>query len=96
MLFRSESLCYTVLRLAVDWPEEDSPSLAERVIEIAGRPLSAVAFRKQLSRARRRFAELLVLEVGRTLEKPTLAAVEMELIELDLIEYVRHILPGHQ
>jgi hypothetical protein len=37
----------------------------------AGRFIQPSAFRKQLSRARRRFAELPVAEVTQTLEQPT-------------------------
>jgi hypothetical protein len=62
---------------------------------MTGKQISVESFRKKLSRARHRFAEKLVLEVGQTLENPNLANVELELIELDLIVYVRHILPGN-
>jgi hypothetical protein len=78
---------YTVLRLSTDDPAADSATLAARVG--ADPPLSAVAFRKQLSRARAAFARALVEEVERTLERPTPAAVRDELAELGLLEYVR-------
>jgi hypothetical protein len=90
-----ESLCYTVLRLAADWPTESSAQLTERAVKMTGKQISVESFRKKLSRARHRFAEKLVLEVGQTLENPNLASVELELIDLDLIVYVRHILPGN-
>ena len=88
------NLFYTALRLAVDHPEEDSEALAARASEQAGRPLRADAFRKQLSRARRAFAQLLVQEVTLTLEKPTPEMLEEELGELGLLEYVRDYLPA--
>lgn len=87
------NLAYTVLRLAVDHPEEDSPALAARVAQGSGRPLRADAFRKQLSRARRKFAELLLAEVAQTLEGPTPERVEEELADLGLLEYLREFLP---
>ncbi len=87
------NLAHTVLRLAVDHPEEDSERLAARAAEQASRPLRADAFRKQLSRARKLFARLLIQEVAQTLEKPTPELLEEELAELGLMEYVREYLP---
>jgi hypothetical protein len=78
---------YTVLKLITDHPDASSNVLAGRVA--ADPPLSAVAFRKQLSRARAAFARALVDEVERTIEKPTPEAVMEELAELGLLEYVR-------
>lgn len=87
------NLCHTVLRLAVDSPEEDSTTLAGRAAALSGQPLRADAYRKQLSRARRLFAELLLDEIKQTIENPTPARIEEELIELGLMEYVRDFLP---
>ncbi|MBY0528175.1 MAG: hypothetical protein K2R98_32565 [Gemmataceae bacterium] len=87
------NLFHTVLQLSVEHPEEDSKSLAARASTRIGRPLRADAFRKQVSRARRMFAELLVTEVGQTLESPTPQQVEEELIAIGLMEYVRDFLP---
>ena len=78
---------YTALKLTTDHPNADSKLLAAQVA--ADPPLSAVAFRKQLSRARAAFARALVGEVERTLEKPTPEAVVEELAEVGLLEYVR-------
>jgi len=90
----SGNLFHTVLRSAVDHPEEDSTTQAARVSGRDGRPLSPDAFRKQLSRARRLFALLLVEEVASTVENPTRERVEEELVELGLMEYVRGRLPA--
>ena len=87
------SLVYTALRLAVDYPDEDSPALAARASALTGRPLRPEALRKQLSRARRRFAQLLVNEIRKTLEQPGAAEVVEELAQLGLMEYVRDYLP---
>lgn len=86
------SLAHTVLRLAVDHPEEDSEALAARASLAAGRPVRADAFRKQLSRARQRFAEALVAEVAETLADPSPERVEEELAEVGLLAVAREYL----
>jgi hypothetical protein len=83
---------YTALKLTADQPDADSKTLAAQVP--ADPPLSAVAFRKQLSRARAAFARALVDEVGRTLAQPTPEAVTEELAEVGLLAYVRPYLKG--
>ncbi len=88
-----EGLAYTVLRLAVDHPQESSAELAARASAIAGRAVSVDAFRKQLSRARRHFAQMLVNEVRQTLEDARAADVVDELRDLGLMEFVRDFLP---
>src|SRR5262245_3974428 len=60
---QSGNLFYTAMSLHLAHPDEDSAALATRAGELAGRAIRPDAFRKQLSRARRRFAELLVAEV---------------------------------
>lgn len=87
------NLHHTVLRLTVEHPDEDSKGLAERASQLAGKPLRADAFRKQVSRARRLFAELLITEVGQTLDEATPEQVEEELADLGLMEYVKDFLP---
>src|SRR5262249_19708382 len=67
----AQSLCYTVLRLKAAHPQEDSKTLAARVSKILGRQNRPDAFRKQVSRARLLFAELLVKEIAQTLDMPT-------------------------
>ncbi len=84
------SLCHTVLFVTVNYPDEDSAAHAVRVARLAGRRLGSVAFRKQLSRARRLFARLLVREVARTLKNPTAAEIDDELTILGLRDYVQH------
>jgi RNA polymerase sigma factor (sigma-70 family) len=80
---------HRVLRLYLDHPSEDSAALAARLAEETDCRLTAEAFRQQLSRARRRFAELLVEEVRQTLEQPGPEFVEAELADLELLECVR-------
>ncbi len=84
---------FTVLLLCASHPGEDSRQLAARAGALEGAALSADAFRKQVSRARRIFAELLVHEVAQTIDQPEPAEVEEELVDLGLMVYVRDYLP---
>jgi len=88
-----EGLAYTSLRLAVDYPQDSSASLAARASTSSGRVVSVDAFRKQLSRARRHFAQMLVNEVQQTLEHDYAEDVVDELRDLGLMEFVRDFLP---
>ena len=78
-----------VLRFRADHPDMRSPELAEHLADRLGRPLSAAGVRQVLHRAREKFAELLLVEVGRVLDDPTPAAVEQELADLSLLDYCR-------
>jgi len=85
---------HTVLRAFVEHAaDEDSAQLAERVSGRLRKPLRADAFRKQLSRARRLFAELLIQEVRQTLENPDPERVEEELADVGLLAEIRPFLP---
>jgi RNA polymerase sigma factor (sigma-70 family) len=83
------NLCYTVLCAVAKAPADSCLTLAERVSRQTGRPLSAAAFRKQVSRARRLLAALLVKEVSDTLDHPTSRQVRAELVALGLWDRVR-------
>ncbi len=85
--------CYTVLSAIAASPTDSCEALAERVGRQTGRPLSAAAFRQQVSRARRLLARLLIQEVQNTLDHATPEQVAEELIALGLWERVRPYLP---
>jgi DNA-directed RNA polymerase specialized sigma24 family protein len=87
------NLAYTALRLVIEFPREDSKSLALRAGAVAGEPISPEAFRQQLSRARRVFARLLLTQAAETLQDPSPEKVEEELLDLGLMQYVRDFLP---
>jgi hypothetical protein len=87
------NFAYTVLRLTAEFPDADSIELAEKASTAAGHTLSPAAYRKQLSRARRAFAQYLLKEVVQTVEAPTAERVEEELIEVGLMPYVGPFLP---
>jgi hypothetical protein len=86
------NLFHTILKLRSENADLDDATLAARAAEMAGRGLRPDAFRKQLSRARRMFAELIVEEVARMLEQPTPDRVEEELIDTGLMPFVRPFL----
>jgi len=89
----SGNLFHTVLTMVVDYPREDTKTLADRTSALIGRPISAEAFRKQVSRARFMLARLLLKEVARTLDTPTPEGIKEELRQLALWQYVRVFLP---
>jgi hypothetical protein len=89
-----ENIYYTALRLSVANPKENSTTLASKASFLLGMDIRADAFRKQLSRARRLYAEYLVSEVAQTLDNPKPDLVEEELVDLGLMVYVRDYLPG--
>ena len=75
-------------------PAATSAGLARRVAADTGVLLTPAAYRKQLSRARRLFAALLVCEVGATLRPGTRAQLENELAALGVLNLVTPFLRG--
>jgi hypothetical protein len=86
------NLFHTVLNMVVEHPLDRTEVLAARTSALVGRPLQATAFRKQVSRARRRLANFLVKAVAQTLDNPTPEQIKEELIELALWAHIRHFL----
>src|SRR5262249_47620674 len=80
---------YAVLRFRAKHPDLHSPQIAGQLSARWGRPLTAVGVRQLLHRAREEFAELLLDEVGRSLDGPAAERLEEELIDLGLLEYCR-------
>jgi len=90
------NLFHTVLNMLVENPFDDSKALAARTSALIGRPLRAEAFRKQVSRARRLLAKLIVREVAQSLREPTTKQIKEELIALFLWEHLRDHLAAEQ
>jgi RNA polymerase sigma-70 factor (ECF subfamily) len=80
---------HTVLRCRVDRPEARMADLARQVSDRLGKRITENTYRVALHRARRRFAELLLEEVSRSLETSVQERLEDELIELGLLKYCR-------
>jgi RNA polymerase sigma-70 factor (ECF subfamily) len=85
-------LHYSVLRFQADHPEVRAPVMAEQLSESLGKPLSPDAVRQALHRAREKFATLLLEEVERSLQNPSLEELEEELIDLQLLIYCKRAL----
>jgi len=83
---------YSVLRGQRDNPDLGAPQLAQRLSAKLGRPFTADGLRKALQRARETFAALLLEEVERTLESPTVDELEAELIDQQLLTYCKKAL----
>ncbi len=82
------NLYYTVLKTASENADKDSPTLAELVGTLVGRPIKADAYRQQLHRSRQKFAEILVAEVKDTLRDKTAEELNDELRILGLDKFV--------
>ncbi|MEM7559344.1 MAG: hypothetical protein AAF394_09480, partial [Planctomycetota bacterium] len=82
--------CYyhTILKLAAENPQASSSEMAESVSKQLPQPISAESYRKQLSRARRKFAGFLAVEVQQTLEAPTEEELQEEIASLGLKRYI--------
>jgi RNA polymerase sigma factor (sigma-70 family) len=84
--------CYTVLRSKAEAPQVRSAQLAARLSGEREKPFTEQGIRQILHRARKKFAELLVEEVARSLETSEPEKLEQELIELDLLGYCQSAL----
>lgn len=85
---------HTALRIYTDHDDLDSPAQAKLAADRLGRPVTAEAFRQQVSRGKRKMAELILTEVAETVAGATAADVEAELVELGLMPFVRDYLPA--
>jgi RNA polymerase sigma-70 factor (ECF subfamily) len=83
---------YTVLRAQRDYPDLNAPQLAQRLSAQLGRMFTADGVRQALHRAREKFAALLLEEVERTLDSPTLDQLEEELIDQKFLTYCKKAL----
>jgi len=87
---------YTVLRYRTDHPDVRSPQMAEQLAERLGKTVTGEWVRKRLHLAREKFTDLLVEEVARSVEDPTLPEIEHELVDLELLDYCRAALERRQ
>jgi RNA polymerase sigma factor (sigma-70 family) len=80
---------HTLLRFRAEHPEVRSAQMAEQLSARLGKPLTAAGVRQTLHRARDRYADLLLDEVARSLERPGPEELADELVELNLLTYCR-------
>lgn len=89
----SGGLGFDALRLTRDFPNETSTQLAARLSESVGRSVTPEAFRQQIHRARKLFAELLIREVKATIPQAADEELQAELAELGFLSLVSDVLP---
>jgi RNA polymerase sigma factor (sigma-70 family) len=85
---------HTALRIYTDRDDLDSPAQANLAAERLGRAVTPEVFRQQVSRGKRKMAELILTEVAETVADATAVDVEAELVELGLMAFVRDYLPA--
>ena len=79
---------YSVLFLRTEHADSSSEQLAKLFSEQTGKTVTADWVRQTLRRARRKFSDLLVEEVGKTLHSNSRQEIRDELAELGLKKYV--------
>jgi RNA polymerase sigma factor (sigma-70 family) len=89
---KTRQLHYTVLRYQSDHPDLEAPQIAEQLSAKLGRPFTHDGVRQTLHRAREKYAVLLLEEVERSMESPTLDDLEAELIDLQLLAFCKKAL----
>jgi RNA polymerase sigma-70 factor (ECF subfamily) len=78
---------YAVLRFKAEHAQMPYAEVAAQLGRQLGKPLTADGVRQAMHRARELYADLLVEEVARSLESPTLERVTEELGDLNLLTY---------
>lgn len=78
---------HTYLSYRTKHADISSEQMAKDLGQELGKPLTAAGVRQTIHRAREKFADLLLEEVGRSLETSDLDRIEQELIDLGLFSY---------
>jgi RNA polymerase sigma-70 factor (ECF subfamily) len=95
-LARHNPAYHAVLRFRVQNPETTSAEVAERLSAQLGKRLTGDWVRKTQQRAQAKYADLLLAEVGQSLDTTDPEALRQELQELDLLRYCRSALARHR
>jgi RNA polymerase sigma-70 factor (ECF subfamily) len=88
-------LYYSVLRWRAEHPQTPAAQLATQLSAHEGRSFTEAGIRQTLHRGREKFADLVVAEVGRSLETTALNQIEQALIDLGLLRYCQSALARH-
>jgi RNA polymerase sigma-70 factor (ECF subfamily) len=89
---KTGQLHYTVLRFQSDHPDLKAPQIADQLSAKMGKPFTHDGVRQTLHRAREKYAVLLLEEVERSMENPTMDDLEAELIDLQLLSFCKKAL----
>ena len=87
-LAEADPTFFTVLHFRAAHPDMHSEDMVKELAPQLGKPLTAQGVRQTLSRARKRFVNLLLQQVAGSLECPTPGAIQEELRDLDLATFV--------
>jgi RNA polymerase sigma-70 factor (ECF subfamily) len=93
---QADNLYYTVLRWRAENPDIPASRLADDLTTQFGKPFTETGVRQVLHRARKKFADLLVAEVARSLQSPSPEQLEQELIDLGLLPFCQMALKSRQ
>lgn len=85
---------YTVLRWRATNPDSEVAACADYLSGRYGKAFTAAGVRQTLHRARKKYADLLLQEVARSLGGGSPEAVEQELVDLGLLGYCRPMKQG--
>jgi RNA polymerase sigma factor (sigma-70 family) len=91
-----DHVVYLLLRFRMDQPDCSAQQAAEVLSAKIGKEVTAGWVRKKLMTARKRFAELLLEEVAKSVDPPTLDRVTDELADLNLLHYCAPIMKPPQ
>ena len=80
---------HLMLSYRTQHPDASSAQMAEELSKMLGRTLTAAGVRQNIHRAREHFAQLLIDEVGRSLQTGDITLIEAELAEQGLMVYCR-------
>jgi len=83
---------YTVLRWKAENPATSAQMLADKLSSTSGQHYTESGVRQIVHRARERFADLLLSEVERSLDKRAETDLESEMAELELLSYCKSAL----
>lgn len=89
---RSGKPWMTLLKLRVENPEHRSVELAAQLAQILEEDVTPTRLRVLLHRSRERFANYLIDAVAESIRDETIADVEQELAELQLLQYCQSVL----
>lgn len=87
-LAQTDPTFHTILHYRAEHPDMRSEDMVQELTQQLGKPLTAQGVRQSLSRARKRFVNLLLQQVAGSLEFPTPGAIQEELRDLDLATFV--------
>jgi len=88
-LAEAQPTFFTVLHFRAAHPDMSFEQMLQELGPQLGKDVNAASVRQTLHRARKLFADLLLAEVAPSLDRPSVADLQEELAELDLLPYFK-------